>query len=62
MVIKQLESARKRGKKRRPAIGKIQRLQITKLFKSGESAVDIGRDYGISRSTVYKVLNQTSSD
>ncbi|WP_353051231.1 helix-turn-helix domain-containing protein [Fictibacillus enclensis] len=43
-------------------MGKIQRLQITKLFKSGESAVDIGRDYGISRSTVYKVLNQTSSD
>ena len=49
-----LESARKRGRLGgRPAID-----ANTKLYESGEIATDIAKEYGIGRSTVYKILKE----
>ena len=54
-----LEAARKRGRLGgRPAIDADTKRRIIKLFESGESATDIAKEYGIGRSTVYKVLKE----
>lgn len=52
-----LEAARKRGKiGGRPAIDEDKKRHIRKLYEAGESATDIAKEFGIGRSTVYKVL------
>ena len=54
-----LEAARKRGRLGgRPAIDADTKRRIIKLFESGESAADIGKENGIGRSTVYKILRE----
>ena len=56
-----LESARKKGKKGgRPPLKESTKRSITTLFEHGHSASDIAKEYGIARSTVYKILNNTS--
>ncbi|MER2107660.1 MAG: recombinase family protein [Solibacillus sp.] len=55
-----LEAARKRGRLGgRPSIDNDTKRRIVKLFESGESATDIAKEYGIGRSTVYKILKNT---
>jgi DNA invertase Pin-like site-specific DNA recombinase len=54
-----LEAARKKGHKGgRPPLTQSQKNQIIKLFEAGERANDIAKEYGIGRSTVYKVVNE----
>lgn len=54
-----LEAARKRGRTGgRPALDDKTKRQVRLLFKAGESATDISKEYGIGRSTVYKILNE----
>lgn len=54
-----LEATRKRGRLGgRPAIDPDTKRRIVKLFESGESAADIAQEYGIGRSTVYKVSKE----
>lgn len=54
-----LEAAKKRGKiGGRPAIDEHKKRQIRKLYEAGESAADIAKEFGIGRSTVYKVLKK----
>lgn len=55
-----LEAARKKGKiGGRPAIDERTKKHVRTLFNSGESATDIAKEYGIGRSTIYKILNET---
>ncbi|WP_317645960.1 recombinase family protein [Sporosarcina sp. GW1-11] len=55
-----LEAARKRGHVGgRPAIDVDTKRRIVKLFNSGESASDIAKEYGIGRSTVYKIMKES---
>lgn len=52
-----LEAARKRGKiGGRPTIDEKIKNRVIVLFKSGESASDIAKEYGIGRATVYKII------
>lgn len=54
-----LEAAWKSGTKSgRPPLKQQQKQQIRKLYSSGERAKDIATEYGIGRSTVYKVLKE----
>ncbi|MFK5708394.1 MULTISPECIES: helix-turn-helix domain-containing protein [Lysinibacillus] len=54
-----LEVVRKRGRLGgRPVIDADTKHRIIKLFESGESATNIAKEYGIGRSTVYKVLKE----
>lgn len=54
-----LEAARKRGKVGgRPTVSNTVKSQVRKLHAAGESASDISKEYGIGRSTVYKILNE----
>ncbi|MFS0647046.1 recombinase family protein [Siminovitchia sp. 179-K 8D1 HS] len=54
-----LEAAKRRGRTGgRPAIDEKTKRQIRKLFEAGESATDIAKEYGIGRSTIYKILNE----
>ena len=54
-----LEAARKRGRLGgRPAVDADTKRRIVKLFDSGERAADIAKEYGIGRSTVYKILKE----
>ena len=54
-----LESARRRGKiGGRPSIDEKTKKRIKILFDEGESATDIAKEYGIGRSTVYKIINE----
>lgn len=58
-----LEAARKRGRiGGRPAIDADTKRRIVKLFNSGESASDIAKEYGIGRSTVYKILKEVPKE
>ncbi|OLN21327.1 resolvase [Domibacillus antri] len=58
-----LEAARKRGRLGgRPAIEEKTKRHIVTLFQSGESVNDIAKEYGIGRSTVYKILSQSEKD
>ena len=54
-----LQSARKRGKfGGRPTIEDKTKKHIRTLYKAGESATAIAKDFGIGRSTVYKIINE----
>lgn len=54
-----LESARKRGKTGgRPALDEQTKKQVVILFEQGERAKDIAKEYGIGRSTVYKIIHE----
>lgn len=54
-----LEEAKKRGRVGgRPAIDEKKKTQVKALFEAGESAADIAKEYGIGRSTVYKIIRQ----
>lgn len=54
-----LNAALKRGKAGgRPTIDKAVKRQVVALFDAGESATDIAKEYGIGRSTVYKIINE----
>jgi len=54
-----LEAARKRGRiGGRPSIDDKIRKRVRTLFEAGESATDIAKEYGISRATVYKIINE----
>lgn len=53
-----LNAARKSGRVGgRPNIKSDTKRRIKSLKESGESAKDIAREYGIGRSTVYKIIN-----
>ncbi|MFJ8103911.1 recombinase family protein [Lysinibacillus sp. NPDC096212] len=54
-----LEAARKRGRVGgRPAIDEKTKKRVQALFKLGESATDIAKEYNIGRATVYKIINE----
>lgn len=54
-----LQAARRRGRVGgRPTIDEKTKKHIKTLFDAGESATDIAKEYGIGRSTVYKVLKE----
>lgn len=54
-----LESARKSGRVGgRPNVDEKTKRQIKNDKQAGERAVDIAKEYGIARSTVYKILNE----
>ena len=54
-----LEAAKRRGRiGGRPAIDSKTKRQVKALYDSGESASDIAKEYGIARSTVYKILDE----
>lgn len=54
-----LDAARRRGRKGgRPALKESTKRSIITLFEQGHSASDIAKEYGIARSTVYKILNE----
>lgn len=54
-----LEAALKRGRPGgRPVIDKAVKRQVLTLYGAGESATDIAKEYGIGRSTVYKIINE----
>ena len=55
-----LEAARKRGRiGGRPPVDEKTKRHIITLFNAGESAIDIAKEFGIARSTVYKILNSS---
>lgn len=54
-----LEAARKRGRVGgRPAIDEKTKKRVEILYKLGESATDIAKEYNIGRATVYKIINE----
>ena len=56
-----LESARKRGRVGgRPSINEKTKKHVKALFKAGESATDIAKEYGIGRATVYKIVKDNN--
>ena len=56
-----LEAARKRGRiGGRPPVDEKTKRHIITLFNAGESAIDIAKEFGIARSTVYKILNSSN--
>ena len=58
-----LEAARKKGKKGgRPKINDKIKRQVKTLYENGESASDIAKEYGIGRSTVYKIINDNKGE
>jgi DNA invertase Pin-like site-specific DNA recombinase len=57
-----LEAARKRGKTGgRPKIDKQTKQRVIALYQAKESATDIAKEYGISKATVYNILNEHKS-
>lgn len=61
-TIAGLEAARKRGKiGGRPKIDNKTKQHVVTLYKAGESATDIAKEYGISRATVYNILNEKNN-
>lgn len=54
-----LAAAKKQGRKGgRPAISQSKKNHIITLYDGGERATDLAKEYGIARSTVYKVVNE----
>lgn len=54
-----LEAARKRGKTGgRPKIDYKTKQRVITLYRANESATDIAKEYGISRATVYNIINE----
>lgn len=52
-----LEAARRRGRVGgRPTVSADVKRRVRALYDAGESAIDIAKDQGIGRSTVYKIL------
>lgn len=57
-----LESARKQGRTGgRPNVDESTRKQVITLKQAGHRAVDIAKEYGIARSTVYKILKESDT-
>lgn len=55
-----LQAARARGRVGgRPTIDDDTKRRVRKLYDAGESASDIAKEYGIGRSTVYKIVKET---
>lgn len=58
-----LDAARRRGRTGgRPKIDNDTKRKVIALFKGGESATDIAKEYGIGRSTIYKIVNEAKDD
>jgi len=58
-----LKAARERGRTGgRPTIDDKIKRQVIALFKANESATDIAKEYGIGRSTVYKIVNEAKAE
>lgn len=54
-----LEAARKRGRiGGRPKVDEKTKKRVITLFNANESATDIAKEYGISRATVYNIINE----
>ena len=54
-----LESAKAQGRLGgRPNIDMATKRRVVALMNSGERAVDVAKEYGIARSTVYKILKE----
>ena len=54
-----LQAARKRGRVGgRPTVDDDTKRRVRKLYSAGESANDIAKEYGIGRSTVYKIIKE----
>jgi len=54
-----LEAARKRGRLGgRPPLELATKKRVKTLYKAGDSASDIAKEFGIGRSTVYKIINE----
>ncbi|WP_340083819.1 recombinase family protein [Siminovitchia sp. FSL H7-0308] len=54
-----LDAAKRRGRTGgRPALDNKTKRQVIALYEAGESATDIAKEYGIGRSTIYKILNE----
>ena len=58
-----LEAARKRGRVGgRPITSEDTKRRVRALYAAGESATDIAKEYGIGRSTIYKILNEVKEE
>lgn len=58
-----LEAARKRGKVGgRPKIDEKIKKRVIALFQVNESVMDIAKEYGISRATVYNIINEAKKN
>lgn len=58
-----LTAARKRGRTGgRPSLKESTKKAIVSLYNADHSASDIAKEYGIARSTVYKVLNESTGE
>ena len=57
-----LEAARKRGKTGgRPKVDNKTKQRVIALYQAKESATDIAKEYGISRATVYNIVNDNKT-
>jgi DNA invertase Pin-like site-specific DNA recombinase len=57
-----LEAARKRGKTGgRPKVDQKTKQRVIALYQAKESATDIAKEYGISRATVYNIVNDNKT-
>ena len=58
-----LEAARKRGKVGgRPKIDEKIKKRVIALFQVNESVMDIAKEYGISRATVYNIIKEAKKN
>lgn len=58
-----LQSARKKGNfGGRPTIEEKTKKHIRTLYKAGESATSIAKEFGVGRSTVYKIINEVQEE
>ena len=58
-TVEGLKAARKRGKVGgRPKISQKTKQRVITLYQAKESATDIAKEYGISRATVYNIINE----
>jgi len=56
-----LDAAKARGRiGGRPKVDAKTRRHVVTLYEGGNSATDIAKEYGIGRSTIYKILNESS--
>lgn len=54
-----LQAARRRGRVGgRPTVEEATKKRVRMLYAAGESASDIAKEYGIGRSTIYKIINE----
>lgn len=58
-----LESARRKGRTGgRPSLKESTKKAIVSLYNADHNASDIAKEYGIARSTVYKVVNEAKEE